>query len=156
MLLVIELGIYYVVLVGFEVGNCNVLVFIVFEVIVVDFLDDFIFIQGDDLFVVFGFESYQWYFDGEFIVGVMLVIYMLQFSGIYIVEIIDVNGCICELEVLIIVSIMFDFGLVEVCVMFNFFCIIFDFYLEVNVVDIYQLWIFIFDGKLVWEIVVMV
>lgn len=40
--------------------------------------------------------------------------------------------------------------------MFNFFCIIFDFYLEVNVVDIYQLCIFILDGKLVWEIVVMV
>lgn len=85
MLLVIELGIYYVILVGFEVGNCNFLVFVVFEVIVVDFFDNFIFMQGDDLFVVFGFESYQWYFDGEFIVGVILVIYMLVFSGIYIV-----------------------------------------------------------------------
>jgi glucose/arabinose dehydrogenase len=151
-----EPGIYHVVLAGFEAGNCNSLVSAAFEVTVADFPDDLISTQGDDLSAAPGFESYQWYLDGEPIGGATSATYTPQSSGTYTVQITDANGCTRESEALTIVSTTLDLGLAEVRATPNPFRTTLDLYLEANVADTYQLRIFTLDGKLVWETAAMV
>ncbi|MEQ8704341.1 MAG: PQQ-dependent sugar dehydrogenase [Phaeodactylibacter sp.] len=146
-----EPGIYHVVLAGFEAGNCNSPVSTAFIVEAADFPTDLISTQGDDLSAAPGFESYQWFLNGEPIEGATTATYTPQSSGTYTVEVTAANGCTRLSEGLAIVSTTLDLGLAEVRATPNPFRSTLDLYLEAIEADTYQLRLLTVDGKLVWE-----
>jgi glucose/arabinose dehydrogenase len=146
-----EPGTYHVVLAGFETGNCNSPVSAAFEVSAADFPADLISTQGDDLSAAPGFDSYQWFLNGEPIEGATMDSYTPQSSGTYTVEVADANGCARLSEGLTIVSTTLDLGLAEVRANPNPFGSTLELYLEANVAGTYQLRLLTLDGKLVWE-----
>jgi len=94
-----------------SVGSCDSPLSVNWEVAQADFPDPLIVDNGSELSAPDTFEAYQWYLDGELLVGVESSSYTPSSSGNYQVEVTDEYGCTRRSEPLAIVQTVERLGL---------------------------------------------